>query len=150
MVSTLSKVDLIIAWGVYLSPILESLTRQSINPCREVRTAALSLLQRLLLGDLLPPQSPETTYWPEVVFEKSLLHLINELLRPEVFASDKRGMGETRVIAQGLLCKIFLHCLSRLVDDDTMSGAHMTTSVWGQILDVLTRLVGSGQRDVLV
>jgi brefeldin A-resistance guanine nucleotide exchange factor 1 len=78
------------------------------------------------------------------------LHLINELLRPEVFASDKRGMGETRVIAQGLLCKIFLHCLSRLVDDDTMSGTHMTTSVWGQILDVLTRLVGSGQRDVLV
>lgn len=150
MVSILTDNKLRVAWGLYLSPILESLTRQATNPCREVRTAALSLLQRILLGDLLPPPSPQTTYWPEVIFDKSLLHLINELLRPEVFASDKRGMGETRVIAQGLLCKIFLHCLSRLVDDDTMSGGHMTTSVWGQILDVLIRLVGSGQRDVLV
>ena len=150
MVSILTGNKLRVAWGLSLSPILESLTRQATNPCREVRTAALSLLQRILLGDLLPPPSPQTTYWPEVIFDKSLLHLINELLRPEVFASDKRGMGETRVIAQGLLWKIFLHCLSRLVDDDTMSGGHMTTSVWGQILDVLIRLVGSGQRDVLV
>jgi len=150
VVSILTGNKLRVAWGLSLSPILESLTRQATNPCREVRTAALSLLQRILLGDLLPPPSPQTTYWPEVIFDKSLLHLINELLRPEVFASDKRGMGETRVIAQGLLCKIFLHCLSRLVDDDTMSGGHMTTSVWGQILDVLIRLVGSGQRDVLV
>jgi brefeldin A-resistance guanine nucleotide exchange factor 1 len=133
-----------------LSPILESLTRQSINPCREVRTAALLLLQRLLLGDLLPPQSPQTAYWPDVIFDKSLLHLINDLLRPEVFASDKRGMGETRVIAQGMLCKIFLHCLTRLVDDDALLDGHMVTSVWGQILDILIRLVGSGQRDVLV
>lgn len=135
---------------MYWSPILEPLTRQSINPCREVRTAALSLLQRLLLGDILPPQTPQTTYWPEVIFDKSLLALINELLRPEVFATDKRGMGETRVIAQGLLCKIFLHCLNRLVDDDAESGGHMMMSVWGSILDVLIRLVGSGQRDVLV
>ena len=133
-----------------MSPILESLTRQSINPCREVRTAALLLLQRLLLGDLLPPQSPQTAYWPDVIFDKSLLHLINDLLRPEVFASDKRGMGETRVIAQGMLCKIFLHCLTRLVDDDALLDGHMVTSVWGQILDILIRLVGSGQRDVLV
>jgi golgi-specific brefeldin A-resistance guanine nucleotide exchange factor 1 len=127
VVSILTGNKLRVAWGLSLSPILESLTRQATNPCREVRTAALSLLQRILLGDLLPPPSPQTTYWPEVIFDKSLLHLINELLRPEVFASDKRGMGETRV-----------------------SGGHMTTSVWGQILDVLIRLVGSGQRDVLV
>ena len=86
-----------LAWGTFIGPILESLTRQSINPCREVRTAALSLVQSLLLlPDILPPTSPDTAYWPEVVFDKSLLHLINELLRPEVFASDKRGMGETR------------------------------------------------------
>ena len=139
------------AWGVYLTPILECLTRQSINPCREVRTTALSLLQRLLLlPDLLPPQSPETAYWPEVVFDKSLLHLINELLRPEVFASDKRGMGETRVIAQGLLCKIYLHCLGRLSEEDTTSNGKVALAVWGDILDVLIRLIGSGQKDVVV
>jgi golgi-specific brefeldin A-resistance guanine nucleotide exchange factor 1 len=142
---------LITAWGVFLAPILESLTRQCINPCREVRTAALSLLQRLLLlPDLLPPQSPQTAYWPEIVFDKSLLHLVNELLRPEAFASDKRGMGETRVIAQGLMCKIFLHCLTRLVEEDAASVSHVVLTVWGGILDILIRLVGSGQRDVVV
>jgi len=131
--------------------ILESLTRQSINPCREVRTAAISYLQRLLLlPDLLPPQSPETAYWPEVIFDKSLLHLINELLRPEVYASDKRGMGETRVLAQGLVCKIFLHYLNRLTEEDGGNSGKTVLNVWGGILDVLVRLVGSGQRDVVV
>lgn len=84
------------------------------------------------------------------MFEKSLLHLINELLRPDVFATDKRGMGETRVIAQGLLCKIFLHCLGRLVEEDMGSGEHIVSTVWSEILDVLIRLVGSGQKDVVV
>ena len=108
------------------------------------------MLQRLLLlPDLLPPQSPETTYWHEIVFDKSLLHLINELLRPEVFASDKRGMAETRVIAQGLLCKIFLHCLSRLIEDDGLVNGGSALSIWSNILDVLIRLLGSGQRDVV-
>lgn len=140
-----------IAWGTFIAPILESLTRQSINPCREVRTSALSFLQRLLLlPDLLPPKSPDTVYWPDIVFDKSLLHLINELLRPEVFASDKRGMGETRVLAQGLLCKIFLHCLNRLIEEDTAPSGNITISVWGNILDILIRLVGSGQKDAVV
>ena len=60
---------LMLAWGTFIAPILESLTRQSINPCREVRTSALSLLQRLLLlPDLLPPKSPDTAYWPDSCF----------------------------------------------------------------------------------
>ena len=79
-----------------------------------------------------------------------MLHLINELLRPDTFASDKRGMGETRVIAQGLLCKIFLHYLNRLVEDDVASGGEKTLMVWGEILNVLIRLFGSGQKDMVV
>jgi golgi-specific brefeldin A-resistance guanine nucleotide exchange factor 1 len=136
---------------MFISPILESITHQSINPCREVRTVAISLLQRLLLlPDLLPPQSPETAYWPEVVFDKSLLHLIDELLRPATFTSDKRGMGETRVIAQGLLCKIFLHCLTRLTEEDAAWNTRVVLTIWSDILDILIRLVGSGQKDAVV
>ena len=78
------------------------------------------------------------------------MHLINELLRPEVFASDKRGMGETRVLAQGIVCKIFLHYLNRLVEEDGGRSGQTVLNVWGGILDVLVRLVGSGQRDVVV
>lgn len=142
---------LTVAWGIFFTPIFECLTRQSTNPCREVRTTALSFLQRLLLlPDVLPPQSPETAYWPEVVFDRCLLHLINELLRPETFATDKRGMGETRVIAQGLLCKIYLHCLARLSEEDATGNGEVALTVWSDTLDVLIRLIGSGQKDVVV
>jgi golgi-specific brefeldin A-resistance guanine nucleotide exchange factor 1 len=141
---------LTLAWGMYVSPILESLTRQSTNPCREVRTAALSYLQiLLLLRELLPLQSHGTAYWNEVVFDKSLMHLLDELLKPEVFARDKRGMGETRILAQGMLCKIFLHCLGRLVEEDTAYNANSVLSIWDKILNILIRLVGSGQKDVV-
>ena len=54
------------------------------------------------------------------------------------------------MIAQGLLCKIFLHCLNRLIEEDTASNGHVTVTVWGDILDYLIRLVGSGQKDVVV
>ena len=59
-------------------------------------------------------------------------------------------MGETRVIAQGLLCKIFLHCLNRLLEEDTAANEQVALSVWGDILDILIRLFGSGQKDVVV
>jgi len=55
------------------------------------------------------------------------------------------------VIAQGLMCKIFQHCLGRLVDEDAANTeGSVVLTVWGGILDVLIRLVGSGQKDVLV
>lgn len=58
-------------------------------------------------------------------------------------------MGETRAIAQGLLCKIFLHCLGRLVEEEALADGHVI-SVWSGILDILVRLVQSGQRDIVV
>ncbi len=73
-----------------------------------------------------------------------LFPLINELLKPEIYATDPAGMGETRVRAATLLCRIFLHYLVLLVEWEGMLG------LWGRILEVLERFMWSGQGDTLV
>ena len=54
------------------------------------------------------------------------------------------GMGETRVQAATLLCKIFLHYLVLLSEWDGM------LDLWLKILDVMDRFMNSGQGDSLV
>ena len=70
--------------------------------------------------------------------------LINRLLKPEVFQSDPRGMSDTRVQAATLLCKVFLHYLVMLSEWDGM------LDLWLKILDIMDRLMNSGQGDHLV
>lgn len=66
------------------------------------------------------------------------------LLKPEVYSSDPVGMSETRVQAATLLCKIFLHYLVLLSKWDGM------LDLWLKILDIMDRLMNSGQGDSLV
>lgn len=54
------------------------------------------------------------------------------------------GMGETRVQAATLLCKIFLHHLVLLSECDGM------LDLWLKILDIMESLMKSGQADSLV
>ena len=54
------------------------------------------------------------------------------------------GMGETRVQAATLLCKIFLHYLVLLSEWDGM------LDLWLKILDIMDRLMNSGQGESLV
>ena len=129
------------AWIAYWSPIFYALTTQCVNPCREIRQQALSSLQRSLL-------SPELTSAGEkewrVIFGEVLFPLIIQLLKPEVYRSDPIGMSESRVQAATLLCKVFLHYLVRLSEWDGM------LDLWLRILDVMDRLMNSGQGDNLV
>ncbi|KAL8831453.1 MAG: hypothetical protein Q9191_000864 [Dirinaria sp. TL-2023a] len=53
------------------------------------------------------------------------------------------GMGETRVQAATLLCKIFLHYLVLLSEWEGM------LDLWLKILDIMDRLMNSGQGDSL-
>lgn len=53
-------------------------------------------------------------------------------------------MSETRVQAATLVCKIFLHYLVLLSEWDGM------LDLWLKILDILDRLMNSGQGDSLV
>lgn len=91
------------AWKAYWSPIFGALTTQCTNPCREIRHAAFSALQRSLLsGELNSGGHEEWT----AIFNEVLFPLIVRLLKPEVYSSDPVGMSETRVQAATLLLSL--------------------------------------------
>ena len=128
------------AWITYWSPIFKALRAQSLNPCRKIRHQALSCLQRSLLSpDLASEDHQEWT----AIFSEVLFPLLSRLLKPEIWQTDVTGMSETRVQAATILCKIFLHYLVLLSDWDGM------LDLWVKILDILDRLMSSGQSDGL-
>ncbi|RFU30168.1 hypothetical protein B7463_g6156, partial [Scytalidium lignicola] len=128
------------AWAAYWSPIFGALTTQCTNPCREIRHQAFSSLQRTLLSPELTSGDHEE--WT-AIFGEVLFPLIVRLLKPEVYSSDPVGMSETRVQAATLLCKIFLHYLVLLSKWEGM------LDLWLKILDIMDRLMNSGQGDSL-
>lgn len=92
--------------------------------------------------------SPELTHtdakeWT-AIFGRVLFPLIQRLLKPEVFSSDKDGMSEMRVQSASLLCKVFLQYLVLLSGWDGM------LDLWIKIIDIMDRLMNSGQGDSLV
>ncbi|KAL2120829.1 hypothetical protein VTJ04DRAFT_4856 [Mycothermus thermophilus] len=140
------------AWTAYWLPVFQALTTQCCNPCREIRHLALNSLQRSLLSpDLTSAKGKEeegqeesgsSTEWT-AIFGEVLFPLILQLLKPEVFSSDRDGMSETRVQAASLLCKVFLQYLVAL---STWEGM---LDLWVRIIEMMDRLMNSGQGDSL-
>jgi golgi-specific brefeldin A-resistance guanine nucleotide exchange factor 1 len=128
------------AWAAYWSPIFRALSAQCVNPCREVRHRAMSAFQRSLLSEHLA--SEDHTEWT-AIFGEVLFPLILRLLKPEVYQLDQIGMGETRIQAATLLCKIFLRYLDHLANCGQM------LELWLKILDLLDRMMNSGSEDTL-
>ncbi|KKY18687.1 putative sec7 domain protein [Phaeomoniella chlamydospora] len=129
------------AWAAYWSPIFRAFCDQCVNPCREIRHQSTAALQRSLLSPELA--SPDHTEWT-AIFGEVLFPLILLLLKPEVYQLDPIGMSETRVQAATLVCKVFLHYLVLLSEHwDGM------LDLWLRILDILDRMMNSGQGDTL-
>ncbi|KAJ4213439.1 GDP/GTP exchange factor for ARF [Fusarium solani] len=128
------------AWSAYWLPIFQALTTQCANPCRDVRQLAFSALQRSLLSPELTCSDPKE--WT-AIFGKVLFPLIIQLLKPEVFSSDRDGMSEMRVQSASLLCKVFLQYLVLLSEWDGM------LDLWIKIIEIMDRLMNSGQGDSL-
>jgi golgi-specific brefeldin A-resistance guanine nucleotide exchange factor 1 len=105
-----------------------------------VRQLAFSSLQRSLLSPELTCDDHEE--WT-AIFGEVLFPLIIKLLKPEVYSSDRDGMSETRVHAASLLCKVFLQYLVLLSKWDGM------LDLWLKIIDIMDRLMNSGQGDSL-
>jgi brefeldin A-resistance guanine nucleotide exchange factor 1 len=129
------------AWSAYWLPIFQAMTTQCTNPCREVRHLAFSSLQRSLLSPELTSSDHEE--WT-AIFGEVLFPLIIRLLKPEVFSSDRDGMSETRVQVASLLCKVFLQYLVLLSKWEGM------LDLWVRIIEIMDRLMNSGQGDSLV
>lgn len=87
--------------------------------------------------------SSDDNEWTSI-FDEVLFPLVLLLLKPEVYQSDPVGMSETRFQAATLVCKIFLRFLDQLPNRTGM------LPLWLGILDVLDRMMNSGQGDSLV
>lgn len=128
------------AWAAYWLPIFQSLTAQCTNKCREVRQLAFSALQRSLLSSDLVSNDPQE--WI-AIFSKVLFPLILRLLKPEVYSSDREGMSEMRIQSASLLCKVYLQYLVLLSEWEGM------LDLWVKIIEIMDRLMNSGQGDSL-
>lgn len=135
-----SRLDSSEAWSAYWLPIFQVLTTQCTSPSKDIRQLAFLAMQRSLL-------SPELTHadaqeWT-AIFSRVLFPLIHMLLKPEVFSVDRDGMGEMRIQAASLLCKVFLQYLVLLSEWDGM------LDLWVKLIDIMDRLMNSGQGDTL-
>ncbi|KAF8644147.1 hypothetical protein AX16_008674 [Volvariella volvacea WC 439] len=128
-------------WRHLSLPLLSSFARQSCSASREIRHAAITHLQRILLG---PQISIDTANQGQVedVFNRVVFPLLDELLKPQVFQRDRQGMPETRLRASALLCKVFMHLELRESKADFRL-------LWIQILDLLDRFMNVGKGDQL-
>ncbi|RCI14930.1 hypothetical protein L249_7105 [Ophiocordyceps polyrhachis-furcata BCC 54312] len=128
------------AWATYWLPIFQALTTQCTNPVRDVRQLAFSAMQRSLLSPELA--CSDVKDW-SAVFDKVLFPLVFRLLKPEIFSLDREGMSDMRVQSASLLCKVFLQYLVLFSDWNGM------LDLWIKIIEVMDRLMNSGQGDSL-
>ncbi|GAB1600980.1 Golgi-specific brefeldin A-resistance guanine nucleotide exchange factor 1-like [Argonauta hians] len=121
-------------WAKCWCPLLQGIARLCCDSRRQVRSQALTYLQRaLLVHDL---QTLSASEW-EACFNKVLFPLLTKLLS-NINSQDPSGMEETRVRASTLLCKVFLQHLSPLLSLSTF------TALWLTILDFMDKYMHKG------
>ncbi|KAK0051833.1 Golgi-specific brefeldin A-resistance guanine nucleotide exchange factor 1 [Biomphalaria pfeifferi] len=126
-------------WGKCWCPLLQGIARLCCDARRQVRSQALTYLQRaLLVHDL---QTLSAIEW-ESCFNKVLFPLLNKLLE-NINLADPSGMEETRMRASTLLCKVFLQHLSPLLSLATF------TALWLTILDFMEKYMSADRSDLL-
>jgi brefeldin A-resistance guanine nucleotide exchange factor 1 len=132
------------AWEASWIPLLSAYSQLCLNPSRELRQIAISSLQRTLVApEILDNANVDFT----TIFERVFFPMLEELLKPQVFRRDPEGMGETRLRASALLCKIFLSYLTQLSE---RQGMETMTELWLRILGYQDRFMHSGRRDQMV
>ncbi|GAA5978631.1 hypothetical protein JCM5350_002459 [Sporobolomyces pararoseus] len=129
------------AWESTWIPLLSAYSQLCLAPARELRQNAIGSLQRTLLApEILQNADVDLT----IIFTRIFFPLLEELLKPTVFRRDPEGMGETRLRASALLCKIFLQYLAQLQE---RKGMKNMTELWLKILGYQDRFMHSGRRD---
>ncbi|KTW27312.1 hypothetical protein T552_02294 [Pneumocystis carinii B80] len=127
-------------WEIFWAPIFNIFQEQCTNIFYEVRQEAFTCLQKSLLSSQF--SNDENLQWI-LVFKEILFPLIFRLLKPEIYQLDLQGMAQARIQAVTLLCKVYLHYLVKLSKYDGM------LDLWINLLDIIDRLINSGQPDHL-
>ncbi|XP_078316966.1 Golgi-specific brefeldin A-resistance guanine nucleotide exchange factor 1-like isoform X2 [Crassostrea virginica] len=126
-------------WIKCWCPLLQGIARLCCDTRRQVRSQALTYLQRaLLVHDL---QTLSAAEW-EACFNKVLFPLLTKLLE-NINIQDPTGMEETRMRASTLLCKVFLQHLSPLLSLSTF------TALWLTILEFMDKYMHADNSDLL-
>nr|CAB3248501.1 golgi-specific brefeldin A-resistance guanine nucleotide exchange factor 1 [Phallusia mammillata] len=126
-------------WDKCWCPLLQGIARLCCDARRQVRTSALTYLQRaLLVHDLQTLTGKE---W-ESCFNKVLFPLLTKLLE-NISPADPDGMEETRMRGATLLSKVFLQHLNPLLTLPTF------TALWLTILDFMDKYMHIGKKDLL-
>ncbi|GAA5913201.1 Arf family guanine nucleotide exchange factor GEA2 [Sporobolomyces salmoneus] len=129
------------AWESAWIPLLSAYSQLCLAPARELRQNAIGGLQRTLLDpEILQNGDVDLT----IIFTRIFFPLLEELLKPTIFRRDPEGMGETRLRASALLCKIFLQYLAQLQE---RKGMKNMTELWLKILGYQDRFMHSGRKD---
>ncbi|KAK2190133.1 hypothetical protein NP493_86g03005 [Ridgeia piscesae] len=120
-------------------PLYTGIARLCCDTRRQVRSQALTYLQRaLLVHDL---QTLSAVEW-ESCFNKVLFPLLSKLL-DNINPQDPTGIEETRMRASTLLCKVFLQHLSPLLSLSTF------TALWLTILEFMDKYMHVDRSDLL-
>ncbi|GMM30656.1 Arf family guanine nucleotide exchange factor [Martiniozyma asiatica (nom. inval.)] len=85
-------------------PLIEALSHQCYNPCRELRTFAQKILSSVLIGN---SKLPLDSLSKDRILD-GCFRLTFELLKPEIASTDLRGMLKTQRDVLLMVCKIVL------------------------------------------
>lgn len=83
--------------------LLQALAHQCFNPCREVRSHAVLVLQTTILGLKFTAD-----FTVAGIFEFGLFPLLKELEKEEVFRTDLNGFADTHAMILSAMSKVFL------------------------------------------
>ena len=132
-------------WDTAWCPVLQGMARLCCDRRSEIRTQALTLLQRsLLVPDL---QILQPNQW-EFCFLRVLFPMLRKLLEPLPAGGGSTAMmvsgrEETKLRAAMMLSKVFLQHLGPLSSLPTF------TALWLTILDFLAQFVSTARTDLL-
>lgn len=122
-------------WSQAWCPLLQGMARLATDQRRNVRTGAITCLQRALLAHDL--QTLSGCEW-EGCFRQVLFPLLSNLLAEQVPVGDPSLMEESRMRTATIMSKVFLHHLTPLLSLSEF--AHL----WLEILEYLERFMRIG------
>lgn len=86
-------------------PLIEAISHQCYNPCRQVRNHAIKTLNAFLISnDELPLKELSV----DKILDSACLRLLIELMKPEVNGTDVKGMVKTQREVLAFTCKVIL------------------------------------------
>lgn len=94
-------------------PLIQALAHQCFNPCRDVRSHAVKVLQTALLSSMLSDD-----FTAPGIYEYGLFPLLAELEKDDVINTDTNGFSATHLEILNMVSKVFLQYHSQFSEEE--------------------------------